>query len=265
MSAALSLADQQRRLHHAVTQQQDDANLLQPHPTREPLLRIYQHAYRARLMAALRDNFGSLPRLMGDDAFDALALAYIDAHPSRQPSIRSFGDRLIDFMAEHDDLVPHPAMTDLARMEWALRSAFDAADAEPMAITALADVPAEAWAGLVLRLHPSAQLLPLHWCIEPAWRALQVAEGDEPELAMPEAGDHLLIVWRPLLETRWRSATSPTEAALLQAAAEGQPFGALCELAAEHVGAEHAAATAVGALQQWVTDGLLAGCHIAPG
>ena len=70
------------------------------------LLRIYEQAYGARLTAALRDNFGVLPTVLGDDAFDALAHAYIAAHPSRRPSIRWFGDALPAFMAARDDLVP---------------------------------------------------------------------------------------------------------------------------------------------------------------
>src|SRR6187399_215634 len=93
------------------------------------LLHIYQHAYSARLLGALRDNFGVLPRAMGDEAFDALALAYLQSHPSDQPSIRWFGHRLSDFMASHPAVVPHPAFVDLARMEGALRGAFDAPDA----------------------------------------------------------------------------------------------------------------------------------------
>ncbi len=94
----------------------DTAGLLCAAEGREPLLRNYQQAYAGQLIAALRDNFGVLPQVLGDEAFDALALAYIRAHPSAQPSIRWFGHRLPDFMAERDDPVPHPALTDLARM-----------------------------------------------------------------------------------------------------------------------------------------------------
>ena len=90
---------------------------------------VYRNAYRARLRGALRDNFEVLPLVMGDDSFDALANAYIDAHPSRHYSLRWFGHELIAFMAAHESLVDHPAMTDLARLEWALRGAFDAASA----------------------------------------------------------------------------------------------------------------------------------------
>ena len=264
--AADTLAAQQLRFHQAVVAVADGdgdeaaAGLLRDLPGREPLLRVYRHAYVSRLVGALRDNFGVLPQVMGDDAFDELARAYVQAHPSRHPSIRWFGDGLADFMAERDDLVPHPALADLARMEWALRGAFDAADAATLSGADLADVAPEAWAQLVLVFHPSLRLLSMGWRVEPLWRAMQGVEaGDEPDLPEPEAGDHTLLVWRPVFETRWRSATDDMEAELLQAALAGEPFGALCERAALRVGEAEAAAAAVGALQQWVAEGLLAG------
>lgn len=225
------------------------------------LLRVYRHAYRARLVAALRDNFGVLPRAMGDEAFDALAAAYIDSHPSRHPSIRWLGDQLAEFMAAHEDLVPHPAFIDLARMEWALRGAFDGPDAPVQQREALAELPADAWPSLVLRLHPTVQMLQLDWAVEPAWKALQDDDGgdsDEPELPEPQALPHTLLVWRPLLDTRWRSAESALEVVLLDAVARGEPFAVLCDRAAQAVGDEAAATSVVTALQQWVAEGLLA-------
>ena len=38
-------------------------------------LEVYRHAYRARLAAALADNFTVLARALGDEAFEALAQA----------------------------------------------------------------------------------------------------------------------------------------------------------------------------------------------
>jgi hypothetical protein len=223
------------------------------------LLRIYRHAYRARLIAALRDNFGTLPRAMGDEAFDALAAAYVDQHSSRNPSIRWFGDRLAEFMREHEALVPHPAFIDLARMEWALREAFDAADAPLLSRETLAALPADAWPTLQLRVHPTVQMLQMDWAVEPAWKALQNEADDEPALPEPQALPHRLLVWRPVLDTRWRSATSALEAALLDALRGGGTFAALCERAASAVGDDAAAPQVVGFLQQWVAEGLLAG------
>jgi len=258
MSAGASpslLADQQRGLHAAMLGAPAGPGLLRESTLHEPLLRIYQNAYRARLLAALRDNHGVLPRAMGDEAFDALAEAYLQAHPSRHPSIRWFGHRLAEFMAANPDRVPHPAFVDLARMEWALRDAFDAADATPMTPTELAALPADGWPQRVLRFHPSVQVLSLDWHVEPAWRALQGEE--EPELAEPDAGEHQLIVWRPALETRWRTVADAVEAQLLAAAMQGDDFSALCAIAADALGDAPAVPGVVGVIQRWTAEGLL--------
>lgn len=226
-------------------------------------LEVYRHAYRARLLAALRDNYTVLARALGDEAFDALGLAYLATHPSRTPSIRWFGAALADFMAgAGQDLVPHAALVDMARMDWALRQAFDAADAPPLQGAALAALAPEDWAGLVLRLQPGAQRVTLAHAIEPAWRALRAWEPEsgapQPELDAPAPHAHELLVWRPGLETRWRSL-EPLEAALLAAVADGQPFAALCERAAAQLGdAEAAAPAVVAALQRWLVEELLA-------
>ena len=124
----MSVAEQQRGLAAAIRDGGDATGLLAGDFALG--LDVYRHAYRARLAAALADNYTVLARALGDEAFDALAQAYIAAQPSRHPSIRWFGHELAGFMAQaDDDLVPHASLVDFAAMDWALRAAFDAADA----------------------------------------------------------------------------------------------------------------------------------------
>jgi hypothetical protein len=202
---------------------------------------VYRTAYRARLRAALRDNFETLPLVMGDDAFDDLANAYIDQHPSQHYSLRWFGHQLCDFMAANEALVAHPAMVDLARMELALRNAFDAAPAAPLTSAELAAVPVAEWADLRFALHPSVQLLSLQWAVGPVWHALKSGQED---MDPPAALAHHVLVWRLGMNTQWRSLSS-SEAEFVQGLLAGHTFGQLCEAL---VGQEQAAATAVASL-----------------
>jgi hypothetical protein len=258
----MSVAEQQRRLAEAIRDDGDAAGLLAGDFAAG--LAVYRHAYRARLTEALTDNYTVLARALGDDGFDALAQAYIAARPSRHPSIRWFGDELAGFMAAAgDDLVPHASLVDFAAMDWALRGAFDAADAPLLDPATLAALGPDDWAGLVLRLHPSVRRVRLGHAIEPAWRLLREWEPesgeDQPELPEPQPHGHVLLAWRRHGETRWRSL-EPLEAALLQAVSEEAPFALLCERAAAELGDPEAAAPAViGALQRWLGDGLLRG------
>jgi hypothetical protein len=214
---------------------------------------VYRVAYRARLRAALRDNFEVLPRVMGDDTFDALANAYIAAHPSQHYSLRWFGHRLCDFMASHTALVDHPAMLDLARMEWALRNAFDATSAPLMTSAQLAAVPPSEWADLQLTLQPSVQLLDLHWAVGPIWHALKSGQDDGDA---PAALEHHMLVWQVGMHTQWKSLAQ-TEADFVQGLLAHHTFGQLCEPLAERVGDEQAAVTAVALLSELLKLGAL--------
>ncbi|MBB4843337.1 hypothetical protein HNP55_001856 [Paucibacter oligotrophus] len=241
--------------------------LLRPGREGSAGLLAYREAYRARLVAALRDNYTVLQRLLGDEDFDKLALRYLQVLPSRQPSIRWFGDKLVEFLAGplYEAERVHPALIDFARMDWALRTAFDGPHAPPFQAASLAGLAPEAWAGLRFELQPSVQLLRLGWAIEPSWRLLRAWEPDSfdaaPELPEPQAHAHVLLVWRQDLETRWRSL-APAEARLLQAVAAGQPFAALCELALADLPPgqppQAAAQAVLDALGGWVAEGLLA-------
>ena len=256
----MNVTQQQQQLAAAIRDGADAAGLLAGDFTTG--LQVYRHAYRARLVAALNDNYTVLARALGDDALEALGQAYIAAHPSQHPSIRWFGHALADFMAAAgDELVPHASLADFARMDWALRGAFDAAAAPPLDPATLAAMQPDDWAGLVLQLQPSVQRVTLAHAIEPAWRVLREWEpesgSDQPELPEPVPHEHVLLAWRPGLETRWRSL-EPLEAALLEAVAAGAPFALLCERAAAELGdAEAAAPAVIAVLQRWLADGLL--------
>jgi len=258
----MSVVQQQQQLAAAIRDGADAGSLLAGDYTLG--LDVYRQAYRARLVAALTDNYTVLARALGDEAFDALGRAYLAAQPSRHPSIRWFGHELAGFMAEaNDELVPHPSLVDFAAMDWALRGAFDAAEAPLLDPATLAALSPDDWAGLVLHLHPSAQRVRLGHAIEPAWRLLRewgLESGeDQPDLPEPVPHEHVLLTWRQAGETRWRSL-EPLEAALLQAVAEGAPFALLCErAAAELEDTEEAAPAVISALQQWLGDGLLRG------
>lgn len=214
---------------------------------------VYANAYRIRLTAALRDNYPVLHLALGDDLFGALADAYIAQHPSRFRSIRWFGDRLAGFMDAHPELTPHPSLSDLARMDWALRQSFDAANDDPLEVSDLAGLAAEAWPSQRFRLRAAATLLELRWRVEPIWQALN--KDAAAETAPPESFYHIVLVWRDALECKWRSLNRE-EASGLKALIEGKSFADICEnmMAADGTMTPTAAAMM---LRLWVEDGLL--------
>lgn len=247
---------QQQALAALIAADGDWVGLLKPdRHGKPPLLHVYRHAYRSRLTEALRENYPVLHRVLGDEEFDRIAAAFIAACPSRRPSIRWFGEELADFLGCTPERIPHPALIDLVRMEWALGLAFDGADAEVLQVNTLTQVPAEDWPALCFRPHPTLALLHLDWAVEALWSAISA----DPEAATdpPEALPHHLLVWRRDQRTQWRSATDE-EAELLTACRAGKPFAELCAAAVERQG-DQAAASVAGFLRVWVESGMLSG------
>ncbi|MCF8197949.1 MAG: DNA-binding domain-containing protein [Sulfuritalea sp.] len=246
------LALQQRFQKAVISGDQQYANAM-PGDVRGRL-EIYANAYRGRLIDVLADNYPVLYRAMGDAAFRELANTYISAQPSTFRSVRWYGDGLVDFITEEDDRIPHPALADIARMDWATRAAFDAADANPLTHAELAGIAPEKWSDLRFSLVPSFDLIDIDWAIEALWHALNNDENAETEA--PEAHRHSLIIWRYGLETRWR-ALQPLEALALKAVQSGASFAQCCVTLMEN-GSTDPAAEAAQFLQLWITEGVLA-------
>lgn len=216
-------------------------------------LAIYGDGYASRLAEALSNNYPALAALMGED-FHALAHAYVRAHESPFFSIRFYGEHLAQFLATDAAYAQAPILAELARWEWAVTSAYDAADAPVVTHAALGAVAPEQWAQIRFGWHPSIARLQLHWNAPQIWQAV-TAEGERPAVCFSEAAVPWLI-WRQELTTYFRSLPV-AEAAVLDAARSGWPFGELCELTSEHVGAEAAALTAATFLRGWVEAGLI--------
>jgi hypothetical protein len=219
-------------------------------------LNIYAQAYRLRLIEVLADNDPALHTLLGDGQFDALARAYIDAHTSTHPSIRWYGAAMQDFLACTDPWQAQPLLSEMAAFEWALRAAFDAADAPPATIESLAAVDPSAWPVMRLRFHASVARMDLQWNTPAVWKAVDAGE-DPPE---PErAGNPVAwVIWRRDLRQYFRSL-SVDEAWALDAARLGRPFEEVCEGLCEWIDTGHVALHAAGLIKRWVADGLIIG------
>ncbi len=107
------------------------------------------------------------------------------------PSATTASD-LPQFLATHADYAAVPVLAELARWEWAMADAFDAADAAPLTHDSAraASLPRQ-WAQLRFRWHPSVRRLDLSWNVPQLWQALsddeRAARGG-PELPRRSPG-----------------------------------------------------------------------------
>jgi hypothetical protein len=258
----MTLADLQRRFQAAVLSGEDDPALLAamqepPGDDRiETRFAIYSDGYRLRHAEFLANDFSALRETVGDEMFGAMVEAYIAARPSTFRNARWYSAGLPDFLRATPPFSDDPCACALAALEGALGQAFDADDAAPLAIDALATTPMNDWPALRFRLHPAAELVASSDAALAAYRAAQ-DEGAAQVFAGDEKRD--VLVWRQALEVRYR-ALSPLETLALREIISGARFGDLCGLLAfarPEDSAEDLTAQAAVFLAQWFADGLI--------
>jgi len=215
-------------------------------------LAVYHYAYRANLMACLRDNFARTCAWLGDSEFDAAALRYIDGHPPTSWTISDFG---VDFHETLAALYPaDPEVEELAWLDWSLRRAFDGPDA---VMQDPAGFPGIDWERATLGLAPTLTLRPIVSNCGAIYSAL--ATGAAPPAAAMVAHASALAVWRKEFSPHFRTLSN-TEYMTLIAARNGASFGEICSLVAGNAQAEEDAARVAGSyLAGWLSEHIVTG------
>lgn len=215
-------------------------------------LDIYHNAYRARLAELLADTYERVEIYIGETAFAAAALRFIEANPPTARNLRHYGSTFPAFLA--DFFPDDPEIAELAGMDGRLRNAFDAADAATLCVADLATLQADAWDAVVFELHPSASVQCFAWNTPAIWQDLNRETAPPPaeRLSQPEAW----LFWRKALQPHFRSL-APAEYAALQGMGENIAFGDLCLMLAKAY-PEIDVARQVGEwLCTWLDDGVL--------
>jgi len=222
---------------------------------------IYREQFFLRHLDVLREDFRSLAHLLGDDAFESLAKAYLQAFPPRSFTLRDLGKDLSGFVASVRPWADDTLLADLACVEWAFVEAFDAPSAPALDLASVANVPEEAWPAARVVLQPSVQRVSLRHAAHDYRLAIR---NDEAVSGPPEARPSCVVVFRgpKALECLELEAEAY---ALLDELAGGTPLGEACErVAAVSSVTEEAFQEKVGAwFQQWTALGLISRVELA--
>lgn len=214
-------------------------------------LEVYHHAYRAQLLACLRDTYERVWAWLGDEAFDRAGACHVEAVAPKSWTLNEYGE---EFAATLAGLYPDdPEVPELAWLDWALRRAFDGPDATPVDIAALDDLD---WEVAVFRFAPTLRLGPVMTNSAAIWSAL-AEDRPPPAVALLPAPAELLV-WRPDLTPRFRTLAT-VEAHALKLALAGATFGDICRLHAAKSAEDNAVAEAGAMLGQWLRDGFVVG------
>jgi hypothetical protein len=212
-------------------------------------LGVYTQAYAARLIEVLAETYPAVQAALGMNQFARLIGDFIKAHPSRFRSARAYGDELPGWLAARLTGPRARGLADLARFEWAVAGAFDAADHPALMPESLVAVDPARWPALQFTFSPTLRRLNVSSnCV--AWWKFACAERPRPGRWRSTCPQQWLV-WRQGLAVFYRRL-SRAETSLLDAALAGRTFGELCEQLS-------GAAAAAALLRGWFDAGLIVG------
>lgn len=159
----------------------------------EGRLQIYRNMVFSNLTSALRTAYPAVLKLVGGEFFEMAAMRYILACPSESGNLQDFGRAFSQCLGQLPEAAGLPYLSDMARLEWARQQSFLAADAQPLAPDALADIPDDRHTDLCMTLHPSVRLVDSDYPILDIWGFCQEANAEH--LALGSVGQHVLM-WR---------------------------------------------------------------------
>ncbi len=193
----------------------------------EHRLGTYYNAYRIRLIDSLAVDYSALEKHIGREAFENMALDYLQHFPSNNPSVRWFGQNLPAYLGDIYSGDDAEFLSELARYEWTQTMVFDAADSTRLLqLEDMAAVPADAWPGLIFKFKPALIWLDLYWNVPLIENALDT--GIEVPRKQRDDFPQRWILWRRDMKIQWRSL-EVHEAWAIEQAANGANFAVICE------------------------------------
>ena len=184
---------------------------------------IYRNNVFGNYRNTLRQVYPVVLALVGEAFFDRAAEVYAARYPSRSGDLNDFGGQLGDFLAEWPPSAHLVYLRDVAKLEWAMESAFHAADATPLDLQALAAVSPDTFSKLRFDLHPASRIVDSPYPILRIWEVNQPGYSGDQTVQLDAGGDALLVIRRDSAVEL--EALSPGELVLLQDLARGKSLG----------------------------------------
>jgi hypothetical protein len=223
-------------------------------------LEIYREQFWLRHLSNLSEDFPTLAWVVGAAAFREIAIAYLKSHPPRSWDLQRLGAALPTFVAQLGPWSDDSLVRDAAVLDWAFMEAFDAPDAGPLDLQALAGAPQDAWPSTRFTLHPSVRRVILGHPAHELRDAVRRGEARD----RPAAGTTPVVVWRDPRCFLHATAVEPMAFELLGELARGASLGAACESVASahaHGGAD--LGEQVGTwFQRWTAEGWVSAVHL---
>lgn len=192
-----------------------------------PGLAVYRNNVVSGAITALGDAYPAVKRLVGERRFNALARAYWQGHPPREPSLSRYGDGFAGHIERWEPAASLVYLADVARLDRAWLTAHHAADAPLLTVRDIQALDPAALGALRPRLHPSVHILTSSW---PAWSIWRTNREDDTVTPVRLAdGGEIALLHRPAGAVRHRRLEAG-EFRLLTAFQNGQTAEAAAEV-----------------------------------
>jgi hypothetical protein len=220
-------------------------------------IEIYASMYYWRLIECMQGDFPAVQYVVGEEAFERLARAYVAAYPSRYYNLNRLGVHFEKFLRETPMDVPHRTfLAELASQERAFEEVFDAPPCKALDVRKLKRVRPDEFASARLTFVPAVRLLEFTYPVNTFVQDYR----DEKEPAVPEAQAQWLVVYRRNYNV-YRMEVSRCEYTVLLQLRKGLCVGdALAEGLADVSDLEGDPQTLVGEwFRVWTSRGFFAG------
>ena len=189
---------------------------------------VYRNNVAVSLTEAMNSAFPVITKLLGAQNMDGLAGLFLRQHPPSSPLLMHYGDEFPAFLAGMEQLSHLGYLSDIARLELAIRRSYHARDADPINPEDVAGLAPDALMSLVIGLAPSVEILSSDWPIYDIWRFNSVTDAPEPQ---PVAQD--VVIMRPEFDPE-PHLLPPGGAVWLRALADGHSIAQSYEVAQRH-------------------------------
>jgi hypothetical protein len=199
-------------------------------------LQIYYHAYYARLLDCLREEYSVLAHALGQELFDSFAVGYLQEYPSQSYTLGRLGARFPEFLAatrpapdssDAGDADWPALMIDMARLERVVNEVFDGPGTEGLATldpSRLREIPPEDYATARLIPAPCLRVMQFAFPLNDFFAAAVRKEAVPFPIAQPS---YLAITRRDYRVQRFE--LSREQYLLLESLRRGTPLGPAIE------------------------------------
>lgn len=186
-------------------------------------LGVYRNGFLRACIEALRANYPSVDRLVGEARFPALARPYVEARPPRTASLAEYGKDFEQYIRDARETHDLDYLASFAALDRAWTEVHFAQDApgEPAPRGSVSN-DADALMNLRGRLSPWVRLVSVDYCMLHVWSQVrQDVFGQRVEI---QPGPQQVLIWRSGAETLYRDLML-AEYAFIAAVAAGQTCG----------------------------------------